>query len=84
MKKSFFLTPNEYLEERDKHNEYLAKNFQVKFEPKDIKYIIVKDEEDVLSIQDKIHKIFGSSTGYDQVQLLKARIITIKQISEDF
>lgn len=84
VKNEFFLTQQEFLDERDKHNEYLKNNFQLKFNPHDIKYIIVKDEDDVLRIQDKIRKIFGNSTGYDQVQLLESRIITMKQILEDF
>lgn len=80
---TFYLTQEEYLNKRDTYNEFLSNKFQVRFEPEDIKYIIVEDEKDVLEIQDKIPKIFKHK-GYEQVQLLNTRIIAIQQILEDF
>lgn len=82
-KNQFFINEKVFLNDREKLNEYMKKNFKLNFEPEDIKYIIVKDEKDVIHIQDQITKIF-SNVGYQQVQLLSTRILTVKQILEDF
>lgn len=66
-------------------NNNLAKKnyYKLKFEPNDIKYIIVKNDNEVLQIIDTITKC-NNQFSYKDVQLLNTRIITSEQIKEDF
>jgi hypothetical protein len=71
------------------NKDFLAKmnqelfQFKLKFEPKDIRYIIVKDENQILPIVDKLKKV-KSKYSYEDVQILTTRIMTSKQLREDF
>ena len=56
---------------------------KLKFEPKDIKYIIVKNDDEVIRILDILTKCF-SKFPYDDIQILGTRVITSQQIHEDF
>jgi len=59
------------------------KRFKLSFSPKDIKYIIVKDDDEILSVMDKIQNINGN-WAHNDVKLLTTRIMSSKHILEDF
>ncbi len=70
------------MEMKDKYQEK-AKNIKISFEPEDIKYIIVKNEKQILRIAQKIENIKGKYP-HDQVELLKTKIMSMEQIRSDF
>jgi len=57
--------------------------FKLSFSPNDIKYIIVHDEDEILETIDKIQSI-KKNWPYKDVKLLTSRIISLKQVLEDF
>lgn len=58
--------------------------FKLTFQPKDIKYIIVKNENEILEMLDKVINIKRGRFTYRDVQLLTTRILTMEQILDDF
>lgn len=58
--------------------------FKLTFQPKDIKYIIVKNEKEILEMLDNVINIKRGKFSYRDVQLLTTRIITMEQILDDF
>ncbi len=56
------------------------------FEADDIKYIIIKDENEINQMVEDLRNIKGIIHGYDKktVDRLVSRIITVKQIKDDF
>jgi hypothetical protein len=54
------------------------------FQPEDIKYIIVKHDSEILSMINALNTIKGRRYDADTVKRLTSRIITSKQILEDF
>ncbi len=69
--------------ERDSANERLREISVLKFEPLDIKYIIVQKEKEIIPIITEIERIKDK---YDanQIKLLCSRVISAEQILEDF
>lgn len=53
------------------------------FEPKDIKYIIVENEEQILPLTAKLKEI-KKKYSYEEIQILTTRIITSNQLIQDF
>ncbi len=68
---------------RQQYNDVLQESFKLAFDARDIKYIIVKDESEVLSMAQKINK-FASRYSSEEKNLLTTRIISMQQILEDF
>lgn len=64
-------------------NQSLEQSFRLQFSPRDVKYIIVKEENEVLAIADKIKSLDSRYTEED-IKLLTTRIISMQQILEDF
>lgn len=64
-------------------NSYIQSQIKLTFEPKDIKYIFVNKEDEILPMIDAIRDI---KCKYDEatVKLLSSRIMTTDQIYEDF
>lgn len=60
------------------------KHLRLSFEPKDIKYIIVKKESEILSMHNMVTNIKGNRFTYDDVQILTTRIISMESIKENF
>lgn len=54
------------------------------FQPNDIKYIIVKNEKEILTMLDRVINIKRGKFTYEDVQLLTTRILTMEQILDDF
>lgn len=70
--------------EKNRQNDLIAAddNAALMFEPNDIRYIIVKDEAEILEMARRIEDI---KADYDDARLLlKTRIISAQQIKEDF
>tara|TARA_R100000935_G_scaffold57209_2_gene90649 strand:+ start:715 stop:1434 length:720 start_codon:yes stop_codon:yes gene_type:complete len=66
-------------EDRNKSMEAL----KLKFEPKDIKYIVVKEDNEIIPIVESLKKS-KRKYSYEDVQIITTRIITSSQIKEDF
>jgi hypothetical protein len=79
------LYPQECGEETLYNENEKLKTKKLSFEPKDIKYIIVKKENEVLDIAKSVQKIKGSK-GYsqDELLLLTTKIMSLDQIRSDF
>lgn len=67
---------------RDAANEKMIQ-YKLNFEPKDINYIIVPTDSEVLQIMDEVRNIKGAFP-YNDVKLLTTRIISMERIKEDF
>jgi len=79
------LTKAEYSDQNQKYsaNEKLKEITALKFEPSDIKYIIVYKESEIIPIINEIERI-KSKYNEDQIKLLCSRVISSEQILEDF
>jgi len=67
----------------DNNRQIGSDTFKIKFEPKDIKYIIVSREQEILPMIKSIRRIKDKYSP-DQVDVLASRIISANQIIEDF
>lgn len=79
LNKSHFLDS----EFNSKVNKQIGDNCGLSFTPNDIKYIIIKREEEIIPIVQAITNVNGKYS-HDEVQILSTRIITVPQILEDF
>ncbi len=68
---------------RNRCNEILQESFPLKFSARDVKYIIVKEENEVLEMAGKIESL-KSRYANEEIKLLTTRIISMQQILEDF
>lgn len=80
-----WISKKDYLDEIKvtRYNNILGEKYKLEFEPSDIKYIIVENEEQILSIIDAVEKIKSPFTD-DIIKKLLSRILTKQQIIEDF
>ncbi len=62
----------------------LVQHCKLKFEPKDIRYIIVEKDDEILDLMNQVDAIKGEKYSYQDVRKLHSRIISIEQILEDF
>ena len=60
------------------------KDVRLSFVPNDIKFIIVKKEQEILPMLDKEINIKRDKFSYKDVQLLTTRIISMESIKENF
>ncbi len=60
------------------------KDLRLSFVPNDIKFIIVKKEQEILPMLDKVINIKRDKFSYKDVQLLTTRIISMESIKENF
>jgi hypothetical protein len=70
--------------QREDANNLVAQVARLGFQPKYIKYVIVKSETEILDIMDAILRIKGPNFPYDEVRKLTSRIISMEQVLEDF
>lgn len=61
----------------------LAKHIKLKFEPKDIKFIIVENDIEIPEMINQLDMIFGNKATSNELKLLSTRLISIEQILED-
>ncbi len=68
---------------RNQCNETLQQSFRLEFTAQDVKYIIVREEDEVLKMAEKIESLkHRYSDG--EIKLLTTRIMSMHQILEDF
>jgi hypothetical protein len=79
------LTKKEFLDniKRATANQLIQEGFNLSFLATDIKYLIVKTEEEIISLSDSLDRINGVFTK-DEIKLLKTKIISTEQIINDF
>jgi len=65
------------------NNETDFSNYKLSFNPDDIRYLIVKDDSDIVDIIDKL-KLIKSKFSQAKIEKLISKVITINQIFEDF
>lgn len=71
--------------QRKEANSVLEKpEYTLKFEPSDIRYIIVNKENEILPMVDSIHNIKGHKYTNQEMKLLTTRIISMEQVLQDF
>lgn len=68
---------------RNAANEKLKEVARISFEPNDIKYLIVRREDEIVPLIREIERIKGKY-GFDDVALLSSRVISAEQIRTDF
>ncbi|HEK21945.1 abortive infection system antitoxin AbiGi family protein [Mucilaginibacter sp.] len=71
-----------YVQNKIKANEFLREQ-RVRFEPKDIKYIIIQHDNEITEFIRTLRETKGKYS-YDDVERLMTRIITVEQIISDF
>jgi len=59
-------------------------NVRLHFEPSDIKYVIVKEEKEILEMVKALREIKGRKYDRDTVLIVASRVITCDQILKDF
>ncbi|TSA21539.1 hypothetical protein D4R75_06055 [bacterium] len=79
------LEKQEFLDEvkRATYNATVFQQFRLSFDPRDIRYIVVKTDNEILSMVRSIRDIKGRFDA-DTVDLLITRIISAEQIRDDF
>lgn len=70
-------------DKRKVYNDRVEK-FKLKFNPNDIKYIIVKSDDEVIDMVDKIMTIYKDKYTQDDLIKLTTRILSMDRVLEDF
>lgn len=78
-----FALPVDINFDKDKVNQNINR-FRLNFEPNDIKYIIIQDEEEINEFINVLRTAKGKKFSMADVEKLTTRIITSTQIYEDF
>jgi len=81
--RNMVLRTDVYLKDKIGSNQKLD-TLRLYFEPKDIKYIIIKHENEITEFIDILRKSKGTKYSYNDVERLMTRIITSDQILTDF
>ena len=79
MPKAVFLDEDK----RREANTRIASMSRISFEPNDIKYLIVRREDEIVPLIRQVEAIKGKY-GYEDVRLLASRVISTEQIRSDF
>ncbi len=83
MQHPHFLYPTKTDFDKDVANKGIE-SYILEFEPNDIKYIIIKDEEEISEFINVLRTAKGKKFSMNDVEKLTTRIITSTQIYEDF
>jgi hypothetical protein len=80
-----YIFSHEYLDEdkKDEFNEIFKRHFKLAFKPKDIKYIIVDTESEVLGMAKEVENI-KSHFNKEEIKLLTTKIISVERLQDDF
>lgn len=70
-------------ETRNTGNKKLAELSRISFEPNDIKYLIVRREDEIVPLIREVERIKGKYS-HDDVRLVMSRVISAEQIRADF
>lgn len=69
----------------DHYKQIIEKDYMLKFKPDDIKYIIVKDDYDIIDVMTRLENLVKAEQFTEQdADRLYSRILTSGQIKEDF
>jgi hypothetical protein len=81
----FMLTKSDFLDvqTRREANAQLTEVSHINFEPNDIKYLIVRREDEIVPLIRDVERIKGKYS-HDDVLLLSSRVISAEQIRADF
>ena len=81
----FGLTNAEFRNEKRRKaaNRAISERSRISFEPNDIKYLIVRREDEIVPLIKEVETIKGKYS-YDDVRLLFSRLISAEQIRSDF
>ncbi|MFB3884707.1 MAG: abortive infection system antitoxin AbiGi family protein [Thermodesulfobacteriota bacterium] len=71
-------------QETMKQADSILEDVKLRFEPGDIKYVIVKKEEEILETVKALSRIKGKKYGKETVLIVVSRVITCDQILKDF
>jgi hypothetical protein len=69
---------------RKKANHEIQTRSRLYFEPTDIKYIIIAQEKEILTMIRRIEEIGGDHDTQNQLKVLSSKIISAERIAEDF
>lgn len=64
-------------------NIQLAKHKKLTFKPKDIRFIVVKTENEIPKMIENLRMIFGANSSYNDLMILNSRLISLEQIVTD-
>jgi hypothetical protein len=79
-----FVVKNEtYQNNKNKYNDKV-KNYKLSFNPEDISYVIINNDNEISDFIDILKKSKGKKYPYDEVERLITRLITVEQILNDF
>ncbi len=79
------LPEEDYLKYRKKNKvKKILYESAIRFKANDIKYIIVKHAKEIPSILKGIQKTMNLGDNYDEIEILGTKILTVKQLFEDF
>lgn len=73
-----------YVCKHDECNKIDLSEYLLTFEPEDIQYIIIKNEEEISEFLQVLRNAKGKNYSLHDVERLMTRIITIEQINNDF
>ena len=65
-------------------NETLAQKYSLKFKPDDVRYIIIAENNGIVSMVNYIEKELKDKYSKDDISKVITKIITKEQIEEDF
>jgi len=84
--RTYRLKKEEYLDFETllKENRAIGEKYKIPFQPKDIKYIIVKKETEILQMIKDVENIKGKRFSADTIRTLSSRIISAEHIQTDF
>lgn len=80
---SFFVSIQNYKKEKDKYNSVL-KDTYLTFEPSDISYIIVKEENEIPKLIKHLKTVFNDKCTAGQLDIVITKLIAIENINNDF
>jgi flavorubredoxin len=72
-----------YLSKKELANAQIG-NLRTYFEPKDIKYVIIRHDSEISEFINVVRESKGTKYTHSDVEHLMTRIITVDQITDDF
>lgn len=79
---AWILAQKYYESDPAKHDASLVA-LRLRFEPNDIKYIIIKDDSEIAEFVDHLRRAKGNNYSYHDVERLTTRLLTTEQIMSD-
>lgn len=70
-------------DDNSKHVDAELEPLRLSFEPNDIKYIIIDNDDEISEVADHLRRAKGSKYSYADIERLTTRILTCEQIMSD-